>query len=139
MLANFPVIATIPCTDLERVRRFYGGTLGLPDVKLPMPSDSEGRPVGVAFRGGEGTMIFVYLRDEPPASNHTAASWLVEDFDTVIDDLIKRGITFETYPDMPDVEWDVRGVASGPNSEYRSAWFSDPDGSILAINSKPGE
>jgi catechol 2,3-dioxygenase-like lactoylglutathione lyase family enzyme len=139
MLANSPVIATLPCTDLDRARRFYGGTLGLPEVRLPMPADQDGRPIGAAFHGGEGTMIFVYLREEPPASNHTAASWLVKDFDTVIDDLIKRGITFDTYPDMPDVAWDARGVATSAYSDDRSAWFSDPDGNILAINNMPGE
>jgi len=137
MLANFPVAAMIPCVDLERARRFYGETLGLPVMDMPVPEDADGEPVGAAYQCGGGTMIFVYRRAEPPKSDHTVAGWLVADFDAVADALISRGITFETYPDMPDLEWDGRGIASSPDSGQRSAWFKDPEGNILAINSTP--
>jgi hypothetical protein len=63
---------------------------------------------------------------------------MVADFDAVVDDLMSRGVTFDTYPEMPDTEWDARGVASYPESGSKSAWFKDPEGNILAINTMPG-
>jgi catechol 2,3-dioxygenase-like lactoylglutathione lyase family enzyme len=137
MLANAPIAAIIPCVDLNRASRFYGETLGLPEMEVPIPEDADGQPIGVAYQCGGGTMLFVYTRAEPTKADHTAAGWMVADFDAVVDDLMSRGITFETYPDMPDTEWDARGVASNSNSDERSAWFKDPEGNILAINSVP--
>ncbi|MFN2123828.1 MAG: VOC family protein [Candidatus Promineifilaceae bacterium] len=137
MLANSPVVATIPCVDLKRARRFYGVTLGLPEMDLPIPDAPDGQPIGAAFQSGGDTMIFVYRRDEPATSDHTAAGWWVSDFDTVVDELMSRGITFDTYPNMPDVAWDARGVASAPDSGYQTAWFKDPEGNVLAINTVP--
>jgi catechol 2,3-dioxygenase-like lactoylglutathione lyase family enzyme len=52
VLANTPVCATLPATDLERTTHFYGTVLGLTDVAIGL----EG---GVFFEGGEGTMLRV--------------------------------------------------------------------------------
>jgi catechol 2,3-dioxygenase-like lactoylglutathione lyase family enzyme len=139
MLANYPVAVVIPCVDLAKARSFYGQTLGLPEMDLPMPDAPDGEPIGAAYQSGGGTMIFIYRRAEPTKADHTVAGWMVEDFDAAADDLLDRGVTFEIYPDLPGAEWDERGVAtpSEAGNAGRSAWFKDPEGNILSINEMP--
>ena len=138
MLANAPVIAVLPCVDLAKARQFYGETLGLPEFTMPMPEGSEDQSsMGVMYRCGGETMLFVYTRTTPTKADHTAVGWIVEDFDAVADDLLSRGVTFEVYPEMPDIEWDERGVAHA-SGLGKAAWFKDPEGNILSINEMPG-
>ena len=59
MLANVPVCATLPTTDLERARRFYGEALGL--VEGPMSVAG-----GVFFEAGAGTIVRIYERPPRP-------------------------------------------------------------------------
>jgi catechol 2,3-dioxygenase-like lactoylglutathione lyase family enzyme len=46
MLANYPIHATLPATDLERAKRFYTEMLGL-------TAESEA-PEGIFYRSGVG-------------------------------------------------------------------------------------
>lgn len=138
MLANAPVAAVLPCVDLAKARQFYGEKLGLPEISMPIPEGAEEQSnAGAMFRCGGETMLFVYVRPTPTKADHTVAGWIVDDFDATANELIRRGVTFEVYPEMPDTEWDERGVATSPNG-VKSAWFMDPEGNILAINEMPG-
>ena len=138
MLANAPVAAVLPCTDLAKARQFYGGTLGLPEMSMPAPAGAEEQSAtGAMYRCGGDTMLFVYARPTPTKADHTAAGWIVSDFDTVAGELLSRGVTFEVYPEMPDITWDKRGVALSPGGN-KSAWFKDPDGNILSFTEMPG-
>lgn len=138
MLSDAPVTVTIPFVDLDKARQFYGGTLDLPEAAMPAPEGPDGQPMGIAYAAGNGTTILIYARATPTTADHTAMTFVVDNIDAVADALISRGITFETYPDMPGVEWDDRGLASTPgNGAMRSAWFTDPEGNILAISSMP--
>lgn len=131
MLANSPVYAVLPCTDLDGARKFYGQTLGLKEVELPTAEEAG---QAALYECGSGTNLLVYVRPTPTKADHTAAGWMVEDLDSVADELISRGVKFEVY-DMPGVEFDERGVATMGN--LKSAWFTDPEGNILAINQMP--
>jgi hypothetical protein len=81
-------------------------------------------------------MLLVYERPTPTKADHTAAGWMVPNFEEVAAGLLGRGVTFETYAEMPDVEWDDRGVAVAPEG-YHAAWFKDPAGNILSIYEMP--
>ena len=129
MLADAPVFAVLPCVDIERARQFYGETLGLEEAGMPVPEDNG--PTGIVYQCGGGTQLLVYQRGEPTKADHTAAGWLVDDLEAVVDDLNAKGITMEVY-DMPGVEFDERGIAS--TESVRSAWFKDPEGNILSLN-----
>jgi catechol 2,3-dioxygenase-like lactoylglutathione lyase family enzyme len=133
MLGNSPVYAVVPCTDLKGARKFYGETLGLKEMKMPEAEELR-EDSGAMYECGGGTNLLVYVRPTPTKADHTAAGWVVEDLDSVADELISRGVKFEVY-DMPGVEFDERGVASMGN--MKSAWFTDPEGNILAINQMP--
>lgn len=131
MLTNSPVVAMIPCVDLAIARAFYGDTLGLNEVDMPI---TEGQPAAF-YQCAQGTMLFVYEREAPSKADHTVAAFVVDDVDEAVDRLIGRGVTFHVYPDMEGAEWDERGVAS--SGAQKSAWFSDPDGNVLGLGSLP--
>lgn len=138
MLTSAPVVAVLPCVDLPKARQFYGETLGLVEVPMPIPEGSgDQSSAGAMYRCGGETMLFIYVRATPSKADHTVAGWIVEDFDAVADDLLSRGVTFEVYPEMPDIEWDERGVAHA-SVLGKAAWFKDPEGNILSINEMPG-
>ena len=138
MLANAPVAAVLPCTDVGRTRQFYGQTLGLPEMPMPMSGGAvEQEQTVAAFQCGGGTMLFLYQREEPTKAEHTVAGWILDDFDATANELVQRGVAFETYPEMPGVEWDKRGVSVSPDGT-KGAWFKDPDGNILAVTQSPG-
>ncbi len=67
MLTNCDTYTTIPVSDLERAKQFYGTTLGIAAVMV-----TEG---GVMYRSG-GTRFFVYP-SAYKASGHTQMSWVV--------------------------------------------------------------
>jgi predicted enzyme related to lactoylglutathione lyase len=132
MLADAPIYAVVPCVDFERATNFYEQVLGL--KRAEMPGDAQELEGGAVYQCGGGTMLLVYQRPEPTKAEHTAAGWMVADLNRVVDQLIAKGVKMEVY-DMPDVEFDSRGVASGGG--MKSAWFKDPEGNILALSQMP--
>lgn len=133
MLSDAPVVAMLPCVDLEGAREFYLGTLGLREVEMPGVGEEEAE--GMLFlQCGQGTYLGVYQRETPTRADHTAVGWMVQDLDAVVDGLLERGVTMETY-DMPGVAFDERGIATMGN--FRGVWFKDPEGNILSVNEMP--
>jgi predicted enzyme related to lactoylglutathione lyase len=55
--------------------------------------------------------------------------WSVSDINTMIDDLVARGVSFTRYQDM---DQDERGIWTAPGGS-RIAWFQDPDGNTLSL------
>jgi len=124
MLSNAKVTPTLPAVDIERARKFYMEKLGLKEA-----SKMQGQPNDAAmFDCGGGTQIYIYQRPPSPAQ-HTLASFDVEDLDAEMKDLRSRGVLFEDY-DMPGLKT-VNGVAE--MGGYKSAWFKDSEGNILAL------
>jgi catechol 2,3-dioxygenase-like lactoylglutathione lyase family enzyme len=62
MLANYPIHATLPATDLERAKRFYTKKLGL-------TAESEA-PEGVFYRSGD-TRFLVFPSGGTASGAHT--------------------------------------------------------------------
>ena len=120
MLGTTMVVATLPVTDLDRARAFYGETLGL---ELLWES-----PVSIRFRCGAASELSTFKRP-PIATEHTLAHFEVTDIEAVVRDLEAKGVTFLNYTDGPLVT--TGHIAQlGP---ARGAWFRDPDGNTLGI------
>jgi catechol 2,3-dioxygenase-like lactoylglutathione lyase family enzyme len=120
MLTNSETYTTIPVSDLERAKQFYGTTLGIAPVMV-----TEG---GVMYRSG-GTRFFVYP-SAYKASGHTQMSWVVGDIKAEVAALREKGIEFVEF-DVPGVET-VDGISqSGP--AVWTAYFRDPDGNLLGL------
>ena len=134
MLADAPVMASLPCVDLKGAKNFYGEILGLQEMEMP-GTEEGGQNEAAIYQCGGGTNLLVYRRETPTTADHTAAAWIVADIESVVDALVAKGVTMETY-DLPDVEYDERGIARSEG--VASAWFKDPEGNILAVNQVPG-
>jgi catechol 2,3-dioxygenase-like lactoylglutathione lyase family enzyme len=122
MLSKGKAHPTLPVTDIERARKFYGETL---ELKL-REEITDGH---LLYDAGEGTFLVVYERPTPTTSDATAASFIVDDVETTVKGLRDRGVVFEEY-DIPGVTWD-NSIATMGN--MKGAWFKDPDGNILAV------
>ncbi|RKE19181.1 VOC family protein [Streptomyces sp. TLI_171] len=121
MLADAPLLAVIPVTDLGRAKQYYRDTLGL---TLARESEEE-----VTFRSGS-TEFGMYETPYGGQAGHTLASWKVADLDAEMTELRARGVVFEEY-DLPGLKT-LDGVAE--NDGMRAAWFKDPDGNVLCVN-----
>lgn len=126
MLSGYVATPTLAVKDLQRARDFYEGVLG-----LSSPGDV---PDGIRYSTGSGS-ILVYPSAYAGTNKATAVGFQVpeRDFDSVISALRDKGVVFQTF-EMDGITWND-GVAS---FEFgRAAWFEDPDGNIIAIDSEP--
>jgi catechol 2,3-dioxygenase-like lactoylglutathione lyase family enzyme len=122
MLGGTNAIATVAVKDLRRAREFYEGVLGL-RVK-----DAQGSEA-ITFESGV-THVIVYRSDYAGTNKATAINWMLgDDIEKVVATLRERGVTFEHY-DMPGLtkKGDVHVFGA-----FKTAWFKDPDGNILAL------
>lgn len=129
MLANAPVCATLPTSNLERSRRFSGEALGLTEAPVSVGG-------GIFFMAGGGTILRIYER--PPgyaAAEYTVVGFLVKDLDEEMSELRRRGVTFEEY-DLPHLRT-VSGVYTDEERGAKGSWVRDPDGNILALTELP--
>jgi catechol 2,3-dioxygenase-like lactoylglutathione lyase family enzyme len=109
--------------DPEAARRFYEETLGI--------RVSEAGPGGLLtlhLAGGERPTLIYPKPDHTPAT-YTVLNFPVDDIDAAVDELTRRGVTFERYEGVEGQ--DERGImrAQGPPI----AWFRDPAGNVLSV------
>ncbi len=124
MLSDKNVAATIAVKSLVRAKEFYEGRLHLE------PSGPGDNGV-VTYRSGSSTIV-VYESQYAGTNKATAATWGVgKELDEVVRALKKAGVSFEHY-ELPGgrLEGDVHVFG-----DFKAAWFKDPDGNILHINS----
>ena len=128
MLENAKIAAIVPVSDIDQAVEFYGGTLGLElDVRRDdLPENREAE-----FRAGDGTLV-VYESVGAGQSKNTMAAFRVDDLDAVVSTLRERGVKFEEY-DLPSLKTE-NGI--GRIGDLRAAWARDPDGNILAFESR---
>ena len=120
MLTATMVVATVPVSDLEQAKRFYGEILGLTQLWE--------NPASVRYRCGEHSELSIFKR---PALNtsHTLAHFEVDDIEAAITDLEAKGVTFLDYTEGPLIT--TGHIAQiGP---ARGAWLTDPDGNTLGL------
>jgi len=120
MLGATMVVATLPVSDLERSKAFYGETLGL---RLLWEN-----PASARFRCGDVSELSIFRRPGT-ATDHTLAHFEVADIEAAVGDLEAKGVTFLDYTEGPLVT--TGHIAQlGP---ARGAWFQDPDGNTLGL------
>jgi predicted enzyme related to lactoylglutathione lyase len=110
--------------DIEKAKKFYGETLGL-DVSEHMGL------LNLNFSSGQ--KVIIYPKPNHVAATFTVLNFPVDDIETAVDQLGKKGIVFEKY-DMPDLKTDKNGIAHSPEGKGPDiAWFKDPAGNILSV------
>ncbi|HSW85073.1 MAG TPA: VOC family protein [Candidatus Saccharimonadales bacterium] len=126
MLGDKDVCATIAVKDMEAAKKFYGETLGL--------EASMETPAGIFYKSGNSG-VFVYPSNVAGTNQATYAAWTVEDVEGAVEGLKAKGVSFEHYPDLPDVTVDGDIHTMG---DMKAVWFKDPEGNILNIVNKVG-
>jgi catechol 2,3-dioxygenase-like lactoylglutathione lyase family enzyme len=124
MLADRDAMATIAVRNIATANKFYGGTLGLKEA------GGKGQAV-VTYKSGD-SMIVVYESQYAGTNKATSATWSVGDeLESIVRALKKADVVFEHY-DLPGLRRDGDIHFAG---DFKAAWFQDPDGNILHINS----
>ena len=128
LLRNGNVSTRLPAQNLERARLFYAEKLGLEPI--------EERPGGLRYQCGRG--YFSLFESAGVASGgHTQMAWEVDDIDTVVTELRRRGVLFEDV-DVPGLKTadgiaEVEGNYPSVGIGERAAWFRDSEGNLLGI------
>jgi len=125
MLNNGTITANLPAADLSRARAFYADKLGL------KPAQEFGGMM-LMYRTAGGSTFSIYQTDYAGRAGHTLAQWHVDDVDAVVGDLKSKGVAFEHYDDMTDVEWNNDVASLGDMG--KAAWFKDSENNILCID-----
>jgi predicted enzyme related to lactoylglutathione lyase len=121
MLANAPIRAYIPASDVARARAFYEEKVGL--------RPRQEYAGGVIYECG-GVPVFLYPTPNAGTSRASQAFWQVKDVEAEVRELKARGVVFEEY-DMPGITM-KDSIATGGGA--KTAWFKDTEGNILAIS-----
>ncbi len=122
MLNTGKMVGFIATTDYEQARAFYEGKLGFEFV-------SHDQFALVVRVGGHRIRIAKVPEFQP--FHGTVLGWEVEDVKAVVLWLESRGVSTEKYPFVADKEL---GIWTSPTGD-QVAWFKDPDGNVLSVNS----
>ena len=109
-------------TDRDRARHFYSETLGLTlkeETPFALVYEHAGRLLRISNGPGFKPQAF------------TVCGWEVSDIKAVAQGLIAKGIIFNRYDGM---QQDDLGLWNPPGSDTYVAWFNDPDGNVLSLN-----
>jgi len=119
MFKNTKSFSGFSVDDIAKAKAFYGQTLGLEVTE-------ENGALRLHIAGGNP--IFVYSKPNHMPATFTILNFPVDNIDQAVDELTKRGVRFEHYP---EIGTDAKGIArgNGPNI----AWFTDPAGNILSV------
>jgi catechol 2,3-dioxygenase-like lactoylglutathione lyase family enzyme len=122
VLGDKEAIATIAVKSVAAARKFYEGVLGL------RPGETV-EPGVVSYRSG-GSSVLVYESRHARTNQATSVTWNVGgEMDKVVEGLKGKGVTFEHY-DLPGT---TRKGDVHHTGRSKAAWFTDPDGNILAL------
>ena len=125
MLSDSNAQTMLPVKDLEKAEKFYEEVLGLRRVR-------ETPDTVVTYRSGD-TTLNVYRSEFAGTNKGTAALWEVDDLDGTVIELKAKGVAFEHY-ELPGLKRDGDIHRA---SAFGVAWFKDPSGNILSVQTKP--
>ncbi|MGW7427957.1 VOC family protein [Streptomyces sp. NPDC054861] len=123
MLGQSAAFSGFSVNDLGAARRFYADTLG-----LPVEESGEGDMRMLTLSLGSGAKVLVYPKDDHAPASFTILNFPVDDVDATVEELTRRGVSFEKYPQF---DADEKGVVRGQGPTI--AWFTDPAGNVLSV------
>lgn len=106
--------------DTTKARDFYSRVLGL--------SVTEEHGILTLHIAG-GAKIIVYPKDNHVPATFTILNFPVPDVEHAVDELTRRGVSFEHYDG--ELKTDEKGIMRGQGPTI--AWFKDPAGNFLSV------
>ena len=122
MFENTKAFSGFSVDDVPRAKSFYADTLGL-------TVSEENGMLTLEIAGDSGTLVYPKGEGHTPAS-FTVLNFPVEDIESTVDELTRRGVVFERYPGT-DMETDEKGIFRGGGPLI--AWFKDPAANVLSV------
>jgi catechol 2,3-dioxygenase-like lactoylglutathione lyase family enzyme len=124
MLKKARIQTTLPVQDISRARSFYSTKLGLEPV--------EESSAGLTYECAGGR-FFLFPSQGKAAGTHTQIGFAVENIETEVSELKRRGVAFEEY-NFPGLKT-VNGIAT--TGSNKAAWFKDSEGNLLGVVQLP--
>lgn len=121
MLASMKMMGFLLTKDYDKARAFYAGNLGFEFVSQDQ--------FALVVQAGKSTIRIVKVPAFTPLES-TVLGWEVDEIESLVDWLTKRGVVFEKYPFVQDKK---RGIWTAPGGS-KIAWFRDPDGNVLSLS-----
>lgn len=126
MLGQVPAFSGFAVDDLGEARRFYGETLG-----LRVEETGQGDMQTLIITLGGGARVFVYPKETHTPATFTLLNFPVDDIESAVDELERRGVNLERYPEF---DHDEKGIVRvGDGGPAAIAWFTDPAGNVLSV------
>src|SRR5436190_17024014 len=120
-LSDAHAVTKLPAQDLDRARRFYRDKLGLEPV--------EEREGGLRFLCA-GTEFHLFSSSGAPSGASTQMGFEVTDLEAVIEDLRRRGVTFEGV-EVPGFECKARWWSCPTTTRVRDPESSAPSSTTV--------
>lgn len=122
MFKNNHAFSGFSVNDFGAAKEFYGSVLGVEITQDEM---------GLTLKLAGGNDVFIYQKDTHTPASFTILNFVVDDVDAAVDELARKGVVFERYPNMTDKKGIARGIAHHMGPDI--AWFKDPAGNVLSV------
>jgi predicted enzyme related to lactoylglutathione lyase len=122
MLEKATAFSSYSVNDIQKAKKFYTEILGL------HVSEVMGL-IELKMNGGSFT-VMLYPKPDHQAATFTVLNFRVQDVEKYVDELTKKGVTFEQYGGA--IKTDEKGISRGTEGPW-IAWFKDPAGNILSV------
>jgi predicted enzyme related to lactoylglutathione lyase len=119
MFAETKAFSGYSADDIPAAKKFYAETLGL--------NVSESNDLLILHIAG-GNDLVIYPKENHEPATFTVLNFPVKNIDEAVDELTKRGVSFERYEGFDQDDKGIMRTAGPP-----IAWFKDPAGNILAV------
>ncbi|KUJ68739.1 glyoxalase [Streptomyces albus subsp. albus] len=119
MFGSTKAFSSFSVDDIAKAKDFYDTVLGLRVTE---------RSGMLTLHIAGSAPLLVYPKENHRPADFTVLNFPVEDVETVVDELVRRGVAFERYPGF---EQDAKGIARGEGPDI--AWFKDPAGNVLSV------
>lgn len=125
MLKKSKAFSGFSADNLEKIKEFYGNTLGL---------NVRDGSMGILELHLEGNNpLIIYPKPNHVPATFTVLNFPVENIVETVDALTAKGVTFLSY--TGELQTDEKGMcnADGKQPGPKIAWFEDPAGNILSV------
>ena len=125
MLKDSKAFGGFSVNDIEKAKKFYGETLGLPVDQ----NNDMGGILTIHINGGNN--LIIYPKPNHLPATYTVLNFPVENIEDTVKELKTNGVVFESY-DSQYLKTDENNISKG-NGGPSIAWFKDPAGNILSV------